>query len=280
MLSVANHRLDGTSGAKAVVWDPTSNHNNTITPKFLVFHYTACSYEVAMSTFKRTSGDNRSSVQLLVDSDGSVTQLVDLNKRAWHAGVSVWGELDDINSHSIGIEVVNYGYLLKTANNEFRLGNGKPAPFGAEEVVEARHASPAVRYSYWHAYTPQQIETCGELAQLLVAHYGLKEILGHDDIAPGRKVDPGPAFPMARMRSLAFSREAGQDSSELVYVTASRLNIRSGPGVEHPLAGSPLVQNTRLRVLGRLTGWVQAQAEGADPVRGWVSSDHVRPVLQ
>lgn len=277
MFTVVNHRLDDTAASKNVVWDPTANHNGAITPMFLVFHYTGCKYEVARTTFKRTTGENRTSAHLLVDSDGSVTQLVDFNRRAWHAGESFWDGLQDINTHSIGIEVVNYGYLLKTATSSFKLSNGEAAPFQAEDVVEVRHKFPSVSYAYWHSFTPEQIETCGELSELLINHYGLKEILGHDDIAPTRKVDPGPAFPLNRMRNRAFGRNAEVISEEVVDVSVPKLNIRTGPGVEYPLAGSPLLQHTKLCVLARHASWVQVQLASSNQLRGWVFSEHTRP---
>jgi N-acetyl-anhydromuramyl-L-alanine amidase AmpD len=57
-------------------------------------------------------------------------------------------------------------------------------------------------------YTPEQIETCEALAEALVLAYGLQDVLGHDDIAPTRKSDPGPAFPLGRMRSLRSAATA------------------------------------------------------------------------
>lgn len=98
--------------------------------------------------------------------------LVPESQRAWHAGVSHWQGAQALNASSIGIEIVNLGYT----DAEVQL------------PLTERH---------WQAYTPDQIHTLAQLLQQLVARYQLPptRLLGHSDIAPGRKVDPGPLFP-------------------------------------------------------------------------------------
>lgn len=208
MLTIEDHHLRGSIAGKEVGSRSSPNCRGTILPRLLVFHYTACSFDVASSVFMSTTGDNRVSAHLLVDVNGAITQFVPFTVRAWHAGESQWGELTDINTHSIGIEVVNYGYLLKSATGQYRLGNGKPLPFSPDDAVEVRHKNPAMPWTYWQAYTPEQIETCQALADLLVANYHLTDIVGHDDIAPKRKCDPGPAFPLLSIRGRALGRES------------------------------------------------------------------------
>jgi N-acetylmuramoyl-L-alanine amidase len=93
MFSINNHILAGKSlkslaTVADVVQSPSPNHNGEILPRFLVFHYTACDAQTAKVAFLKSSGSDRVSVHLLVDSDGSVTQFVPLNIRAWHAGES------------------------------------------------------------------------------------------------------------------------------------------------------------------------------------------------
>lgn len=275
-LSVVNHRLEGEIGGKPVAHETSTNHNGPINPKLVVFHYTACSFDAARAAFLRTSGSNRVSAHLMVDADGSVTQFVPLNLRAWHAGESTWETLADINSHSIGIEVVNYGYLLKTASGGFRLSDGRPAPLAPDDVVETRHKRSVVPYLYWHGFTPAQVEACGALAETLAAAYPIQDVVGHDDIAPQRKVDPGPAFPLARMRSRALSREAPAPAADQwMLVAASKLNIRRGPGEQYDLAASPLPRNTRVRVNGRQEGWISVDVPDAGGVSGWVAARYL-----
>lgn len=101
-----------------------------------------------------------------VEEDGTVIQLVSEERRAWHAGVSRWKRDEDINSSSIGIEIVNPGH------------DGGLPPF-----PEA------------------QIEAVTALCRDICARRGIapERVLAHSDIAPGRKIDPGEKFPWARL---------------------------------------------------------------------------------
>ncbi|ANQ84965.1 N-acetylmuramoyl-L-alanine amidase [Azoarcus olearius] len=275
-LSVANHRLAGKVKGKSIGFSASPNHNGIINPKFVVFHYTACSHADASAAFMNASGNRRVSAHLLVDSDGSITQFVDFNLRAWHAGVSEWEDYRDLNSHSIGVEIVNYGYLLKNSAGGFTLSNGRSSPFTPAEVVEARHRKEAVRHQYWHAFTPEQLETCEALVEVLFDAYALSDVLGHDDIAPTRKVDPGPAFPMDRIKSRAVGRDSDIEMVEAVYVAVPRLNIREGAGTGYRPVREPLTKHTRLVVIQRSGGWINVEVDGPGQVKGWVWGEYTR----
>jgi UDP-N-acetylglucosamine:LPS N-acetylglucosamine transferase len=71
------------------------------------------------------------------------------------------------------------------------------------EVIEAVHKHETEPRG-WHTFTPEQIAAALEVSKLLVNHYNLRDVVGHDDIAPGRKLDPGPAFPMESFRACLF----------------------------------------------------------------------------
>ena len=205
MLAVHNHRLTGTDAScRTPAWQPSPNHNADITPQFLMFHYTRCNAETALRLL--TAGSV--SAHLLVDRDGSIIQMVDFNRRAWHAGKSTWGDLTDLNSHAIGVEVVNEGFLLPNGQGGYDCPSGNQLdPARAAAVVTAWHKHPEVPYRYWDAYTPAQLQACEELARLLVREYGLDDVIGHDDVAPLRKEDPGPAFPLATIRARALGEK-------------------------------------------------------------------------
>jgi len=102
------------------------------------------------------------SAHYVVDEDGTIHRMVAEDMRAWHAGVSFWHGLRDLNSTSIGIEIVNPGH----------------------------------DYGY-RAFPAAQIEALTELASDIMRRHGIAacDVLGHSDVAPGRKVDPGELFP-------------------------------------------------------------------------------------
>tara|TARA_R110001592_G_scaffold363371_1_gene685633 strand:- start:249227 stop:249808 length:582 start_codon:yes stop_codon:yes gene_type:complete len=106
------------------------------------------------------------SAHLLIRRCGEVVQFVDLRQRAWHAGQSCYGGRDNCNDFSIGIE-------LEGTDDE--------------------------------AYTEAQYETLAAVSNTVLAQYSSmsnRRIVGHSDIAPGRKTDPGPAFEWHKYRSL------------------------------------------------------------------------------
>ena len=169
----------------------------------------------------------------MVDYNGSVTQLVPFDKIAWHAGKSSHQGRSGLNNYSIGIEIVNAGKLLKSGNAYVSWFGRK---YAAEDVVYAIHrngTSPA----YWHAYTEKQISEVEEICNLLVNEYDIQYLLGHEEISPGRKIDPGPAFPLDKMRNRILNLNPRDDDSPIEegeylsqgLVTVSKLNIRSGP---------------------------------------------------
>ena len=127
---------------------------------FLIFHYTETE-DFAKAIKLLTDKKRRVSSHYLIDTNGAIYNLVDENKRAWHAGESKWRRSEDMNSRSIGIEIVYPGEIL-----------GKK-------------------------YKKKQIGSIIKLSLYLKKKYKIfnQNILGHSDIAPYRKVDPGVYFP-------------------------------------------------------------------------------------
>ena len=101
----------------------------------------------------------------------------------------------------------------------------------------------------------------------------MKDVLGHDDIAPFRKIDPGPAFPMSSFRSKAMGRK---DDTIDEYVTNTVVNIRSGAGTQFPPITDPLPKNIRVQVLKRKGNWsfveVLDVVHELNDLEGWISS--------
>ncbi|MBF0597152.1 N-acetylmuramoyl-L-alanine amidase [Faecalibacter rhinopitheci] len=137
--------------------------------RFLVLHYTALDNPTSMRVLTQ---QEVSSHYLINDiDDDQIHLLVDETKRAWHAGVSKWKNLDNLNFTSIGIEIVNKGYTTS---------NG----------VQTHYP-----------YPEYQFKKVGELTKDIIKRYKISpvNVIAHSDIAPGRKHDPGPLFPWKRL---------------------------------------------------------------------------------
>ena len=185
-----------------VVHAPTKKMGGTLLPRFLLIHYTAgASFDADVRTL--STDPVQASVHIVIGRGGELTQIVPLNRVAWHAGESRWGNLNGMNQHTIGIELSNAGLVKKDVAGEFRTWWGAKIP--QAEVIEAHHerGGPLVG---WHTYTSEPIETLLEVARVLHARFNFLDILGHDDVSWPRKTDPGPAFPMGSLKSRVIGR--------------------------------------------------------------------------
>jgi AmpD protein len=125
--------------------------------------------------------------------DGSIVQMVSLDRAAHHAGASTLaGCRRGVNRCSIGIEIVNWGMLTKRGD-AFYTHNGK------------RYTGPTPAFArgrYWEPFTDAQYGALIRLTNNLLSLYpGITHITGHEDIAPNRKTDPGGAFDWQRIRA-------------------------------------------------------------------------------
>jgi N-acetylmuramoyl-L-alanine amidase len=189
-MRVVENRLWADVG-KPVPFVRSPHVGGRIVPHFIVMHYTGGqSAESAVAWM--TSPQSGVSAHLVIGRDGSVIQLVPFNRQAQHAGPSQWKGIQGLGAHSIGIELDNPG-PMKSVGGKWKATFGKA--YDGAHVLEAPHKHGG-RYTAWYAYTPVQIEVAVEVARALVREFPIEEILGHDDISPGRKWDPGPAFPL------------------------------------------------------------------------------------
>ncbi|MBA2589069.1 MAG: N-acetylmuramoyl-L-alanine amidase [Alphaproteobacteria bacterium] len=146
---------------------PSPNHDdrNGAAIDMLVLHYTGMASGLA-AIDRLCDPSAKVSAHYTIDEDGTVYAHVPEERRAWHAGVSHWAGVDNLNSGSIGIELVNPGH-----------------DYGYRAFPEAQIAS--------------LIELCGGI---LSRHpIPPARVLGHSDVAPARKEDPGELFPWARL---------------------------------------------------------------------------------
>ncbi len=134
-------------------------------PSLLILHYTGM--KTAQAALERLTDEaSKVSAHYTVDEDGTIYRHVAEDKRAWHAGKSFWRGETDINSHSIGIEMVNPGHV---------------------------HG--------YRAFPEAQIESVLALCLEIMERHTIKEVLAHSDISPERedKKDPGELFPWAKL---------------------------------------------------------------------------------
>lgn len=177
-MKIKNHLLDAARQGNS------PNQGGTITPTVIVLHYTA-------SGGKDGSGDasylsrasSRASAHVVVGRDGSVDQIVPFNKKAWHAGVSEYKGRANVNDFSIGIEIDNWGWLT---NGKSHSGEVVPEQF--------RFSGTRSGHSQWETYRDVQLQAVEEVIKAICDTYPITDIVGHEDIAPGRKQDPGPAL--------------------------------------------------------------------------------------
>lgn len=266
MLSIKNHRLVGPN----VSFRQTPNVGGALRPRFVVMHYTAGrNLESSVESLCCRKPQGNASAHLVLGRDGGIVQLAPFNTETWHAGVSQWAGLDGLNHHSIGIEMDNAGQL-HSEGAQFVSWFGKTYP--AAEVLLAEHRFGG-GVKPWHTYTEAQITRALELCELLVAQYGLEDVLGHEDIARGRKSDPGPAFPLAAVCARALGRVS--DVQPRLVVTAVSLNIRSGPGAGFDKVAPALKKGAELVLLEPQDRWSRVAVVGVTDLEGWVCNDFV-----
>ena len=151
---------------------PSPNFDERKLPiTMLVLHYTGMP-DAASALNWMCDPVSKVSAHYCVTEDGQVIRMVDEAKRAWHAGVACWRGITDINSASIGIEIVNPGH----------------------------------EWGY-RPFPEEQISALIPLVGDIVKRYGITRgnIVGHSDVAPARKQDPGELFPWHRLARLRLA---------------------------------------------------------------------------
>ncbi len=288
---MTNFKVSGDDllGAKKVPWLPF--RDVTIKPKYIVVHYTGGSSVASSINYLRKVGF---SYHLLIDRDGAVVQGAPLAKRASHAGYSNWKGLDSLNNHSIGISLANLGYLDRHGTKFYRTnshGDKTTNTFDDSEVVASRHwnghnGSTVVG---WERYTEKQYESLKLVCSALIdAFPNIVDAIGHDEIAIGRKPDPGVAFEWANISSLFSNRLTDLGPVYEVNVGGNdKLNVRKGPngtwGVSDKLAPGTRVHlrsfaYTYWNGKPRKSNWASIALDGSMSHYGFVSSKYLTKI--
>ena len=148
--------------------------------EFIIIHYTGVDMQFHKVINWFLDEQSRVSCHFLIDTSGEIYNLVDISKRAWHAGKSFWNNCVDINSNSIGIELHNAG------NEDF---------------------------------TSHQLESLVKLVKKLMRDNAIQswDILGHSDVSIGRKIDPGVKFPWQHLakEKIGFFSDLSQENFDM-----------------------------------------------------------------
>ena len=153
--------------------------------RYIVLHYTHADDDTSIMLL--TEQAVSSHYLITTKKREPIYQLVDDKYRAWHAGESYYDGRYSINDSSIGIEIVHMGY-----DEEVYKKNAKKPKKNDLKLV---------KYDYYYDYNDVQIDKVVFLLQYLIEKYDIhpKNILGHSDVAPTRKQDPGPKFPWEQL---------------------------------------------------------------------------------
>ncbi len=183
------------AGCGSTLVHESANQNSRVS--IIVIHHTAIDFDKSLRTLTEPSSRPVSAHYLIPEPDDrsyrrsqlKVLRLVDEDRRAWHAGTSYWAGKSGLNDQSIGIELVNTSWCHASATQ-----------------LDANTGAPK-RFCFFPDFPDGQIALLVELLEeILERHPDIRptHIVGHSDIAPDRKVDPGPRFPWQRLARLGY----------------------------------------------------------------------------
>lgn len=255
---------------------PNYSEHFTNKPSLIIVHYTAGA-SLESSANWLCNPQVKASAHIIIGKNGNIIQLVPFNKKAWHAGKSKWESLTNINKYSIGIEMDNAGKLSKRVDGYYTSFNKK---IDDQNVVLAKHKF-GNQEEAWEAYTQEQINSFINVCNILIQSFPIERIIGHEDIAPDRKTDPGPALSLLSLEETILNgRKDIENTDQLdrdaklqeATVTAPFLNIRSRASINAPIVNNPLKAGTKLKIIKYDNNWSLVSFN----IQGWVNNKWIR----
>ena len=158
--------------------------------KYIIIHYTGMKNELSALN-RLTNYKSKVSAHYFIKKNGKILNLVPDLYEAWHAGISNWKNIQSLNRYSIGVEIQNSGHE-----------------------------------NFYEKFSDKQIKSVKKLLRFLTARYRVnrKNILGHSDIAPDRKKDPGEKFPWKELAKLKLALWHKLDEKKLKQYRLKKIN--------------------------------------------------------
>ena len=253
---VIDHRLADAGGALAKLEIPAPGNydlrNKIKEHKYLVMHITGgTNFQGVVNYFKNPSSGV--SAHLVIGRDGRVVQILPFDAIAFHCGFSYWEGDENLNQYSIGIEVDNAGYLSGGPGN----WSFKGVPIPDSHVIEATHWK-STSSRGWETFPDNQLETTFKIAEALVRHYGIKEIIGHDEINLINRLDPGPLFPLQKLRDRIYPEENRPKIQ--VFRFGDETELFEPAGQKNPAQNTNLLgtlgEKSRVQIRDEIGKWV------------------------
>ncbi len=207
----------------SILWRASANfgpRRNGLRPSLIVLHHTAMP-DAGAALQRLCDPRTEVSAHYLIGADGTCWQMVREDMRAWHAGAGEWGGRDDVNSRSIGIELDNRGD---------------------------------------HPFSEAQMRRLDHLMRRIMARWGISAtgVIGHSDMAPGRKFDPGQRFDWARLARQGLAKGAGNTPGRPPDETRFR-DLARDAGFSADVSDRLLLDTVRLRYRPWATGPLSSQ---------------------
>lgn len=257
--------------------------------KFIVNHYTAgWTAESAIAVLGDGPSSRQASAHFVIDRDGSITQMVNTDTVAWHAGPSEFEGYKSLNNYSIGLEFVNIGYVRKNKETgDITLHTGPSVvsreTYNRYDWETHSHATVGSGEFDWMLYTPEQYEAArGIYGALLDRYPSINNAVSHEEIdTRGWKTDPGPAFDhdftdvlIGEHTSTARAMEE-EDTQIWKVVSPDNLNVRSGPSMRSDVAAE-LEPGQYVEMVRSAHSWSNISWwEDGERNTGWVYSKYI-----
>ncbi len=175
--------------------------DDLISPDFIIIKN--ISQPFAYTYKENNISQTKPDVHLVIDRIGNITQLIPFNKQVCGEIHGSWGIYKNIKSRAIVIALENHGRLCKQ-DDSFISWEG--TVLEKTDVFEGTHRNEDSP-NYWEKYPKGQTLITEKINQCLVTTYKVKCILGYEEVCPGLKVDPGPAFPLEIMRNKLVKKQ-------------------------------------------------------------------------